>query len=115
MPDAASAPFAHLSDVAPAFAPVETALEDEPALRRQTDLSGEDVVMIAGSSLPGKRESSPVPLPYMRHKLRAQLAFWKSLRATRQVLNWIEFGFMEYFTQSVLESGNRIRSLVMSL
>ena len=71
--DAASALFAHPSAVAPALAPVETALEDEPALRRQTDLPGEDDMMIVGSSLPGKPESSPVPLPYKRHKLRAQL------------------------------------------
>ena len=96
--DAASALLAHLSAVAPALAPVETALEDEPALRRQTDLPGEDDMMIVGSSLPGKPESSPAPLPYMRHKLRAQLAFWKSLRAPKQVLNWIEFGFMGVFS-----------------
>jgi hypothetical protein len=92
--DAASALLAHLSIVAPALAPVETALEDEPAMRRQTDLPGEDDMMITGSSLP---ESSLAPLPYMRHTLRAQLAFWKSLRAPRQVLNWIEFGFMGVF------------------
>jgi hypothetical protein len=86
-----------VSAVAPALAPVETALEDEPALRRQTELPGEDDMMIAGSSLPGKPESSPAPLPYMTHKLRAQLAFWKSLRAPRQVLNWTELGFMGVF------------------
>ena len=95
--DAASALFAHVSVVAPALAPVETALEDEPAPRRQNELPGEDDMMIAGSSLPGKPESSPAPLPYMTHKLRAQLAFWKSLRAPRQVLNWIEFSFMGVF------------------
>jgi hypothetical protein len=33
----------------------------------------------------------------MRHKLRHRLAFWKSLSAPRQVLNWIEFGFMGVF------------------
>jgi hypothetical protein len=95
--DAASALFAHLSVVAPVLAPVETVLKDEPALRRQTGLPGEDDMMIAASSLPGKPESSPAPLPYTRHKLRAQLAFWKSLRAPRQVLNLIEFGFMGVF------------------
>ena len=95
--DAASALFAHLSAVAPALAPVETALEDEPALRRQIELPGEDDMMIAGSLLLGKPESSPAPLPYMRHKLRVQLAFWKSLRVPRQVLNWIEVGFMGVF------------------
>ena len=57
--------------MAPAPAPVETAPEDESALRRQNELSGEDDMMIAGSTLLGKPESSPVPLPYTRHKLRA--------------------------------------------
>ena len=94
---AASALFAHLSAVAPVLAPEETVLEDEPALRRQTELPVEEDMEIAGSALPGKHESSPAPLPYMRHKLRAQLAFWKSLRAPKQVLNWIEFGFMGVF------------------
>jgi hypothetical protein len=89
--DAASALLAHLSTVAPVLAPVET------ALRRQTELPEEVDMEIAGSSLPGKHEPSSAPLPYMRHKLRAQLAFWKSLRAPRQVLNWIEFGFMGIF------------------
>ena len=50
--DAASALFAHLSAVALALAPVEIALEDKPALRRQIDLPGEGDIMIAGSSLP---------------------------------------------------------------
>ena len=72
---AASALFAHLSAVAPVLAPVETVLEDEPALRRQTELPVEEDMEIAGSALPGKHGSSPAPLPYMRHKLRAQLAF----------------------------------------
>ena len=80
--DAASALLAHLSTVTPVLAPVET------ALRRQTELPGEVDMEIAGS-MPGKQESSSAPLPYMRHKLRAQLAFWKSRRAPRQVLNWI--------------------------
>ena len=56
----------------------------------------------AGSSLPGKPESSPALLPYMRHKLRAQLAFWRSFRAPRQVLNWTEFGFMGAFHSECL-------------
>ena len=74
-------------------------------------------MMISGSPLPGKPEPSPAPLTYMRHTLRAQLAFWKSLRAPSQVLNWIEFNLVlwEYFTQSALELGSRIRSLVMSM
>ena len=97
---AASALFAHLSAVAPVLAPEETVLEDDPALRRQTELPVEEDMEIAGPALPGKHESSPAPLPYMRHKLRPQLAFWKSLRAPKQVLNWIEFGFMGVF-QSV--------------
>jgi hypothetical protein len=45
--EAASALLAHLSAVAPALAPVETALEDKPALRRQIDLPGEGDIMIA--------------------------------------------------------------------
>ena len=70
------------------------------SLRRQTELPVEEDMEIAGPALPGKHESSPAPLPYMRHKLRHRLAFWKSLRAPKQVLNWIEFGFMGVF-QSV--------------
>jgi len=81
-------------------------MEDKPALRRQTELPGEEDMMIAGSSLPGKPESSPAPLPYMRHKLRAQVDFWKSLRAPRQVLNWIEFGFMGVFHSECPSSRN---------
>ena len=83
--------------MAPVLAPVETVLKDDPALRRQNGLPEEEDMEIVGSPLPGKPESSLAPLPYMRHKLRAQLAFWKSLRAPRQVLNWIEFGFMGVF------------------
>ena len=57
--EAASALFAHLSAVAPALGPVETDMEDKPALRRQIELPGEEDMMIAGSSLPGKPESNP--------------------------------------------------------
>ena len=39
---AASALFAHLSAVAPVLAPEETVLEDDPALRRQTELPVEE-------------------------------------------------------------------------
>lgn len=95
--EAAAALFAHLSAGATALDPVEADMEDKPALRRQTELPGEEDMVVAGSVLPGKPESSPAPLPYMRHKLRSQLEFWKSLRAPRQVLNWIEFGFMGVF------------------
>ena len=93
---AASALFNHLSSVEPAVVPGGTSLAHEPALRRQSSLPEEDDMEIA-SSLPGKDNTGPAPLPYMRHKLRNKLAFWKTLRAPKQVLNWIEFGFMGVF------------------
>ena len=86
--------FAHTSAVEPVLAPVETALKDGPALRRQSELPKGEDMEIVGSSLLGKYESSPAPLPYMRYTLRAQLAFGNSLRAPSQVLNWIEFKWL---------------------
>ena len=35
--------------------------------------------------------------PYMRHKLRGRLSFWREIGACDMVLGWIEYGFMAFF------------------
>ena len=35
--------------------------------------------------------------PYMRHRLRDRLSFWKEIGACDMVLGWIEHGFMAFF------------------
>ena len=54
-------------------------------------------MVISAAVQSGKLKSAAAKLPYMRHKLRAKLDFWKSLNAPKSVLNWIEFGYMGTF------------------
>ena len=35
--------------------------------------------------------------PYMRHRLRDRLSFWREIGACDMVLGWIEHGFMAFF------------------
>ena len=37
------------------------------------------------------------PEPYMRHRLRDRLSFWREIGACVMVLSWIEHGFMAFF------------------
>ena len=76
-------------------APEETP-DSDLALRRQSDLPTEEDMDMAASGMPGKPKSGS-DKPYMRHKLRGKLSFWESLNAPRQVLDWIEYGFMGEF------------------
>ena len=86
--------FDSLSSLRLAVDTAESGLEEDVALRRQSDLPLEENMVISATVLSGKLKSAAVKLPYMRHKLRAKLDFWKALNAPKSVLNWIEFGCM---------------------
>ena len=39
--------------------------------------------------------------PYMRHRLRDRVSFWREIGACDMVLGWIEYGFMAIFGSPV--------------
>jgi hypothetical protein len=81
MNEAASVLFGNLSFLRPT---VNTAVPD---LRRQSGLPLEEDMVISATAQSGETKSAAAKLPYMRHKLRAKLDFWKSLNAPKSVLN----------------------------
>jgi hypothetical protein len=97
MKEAASVLFGNLSSLRQIVNTAESDLKEDIALRRQSGLPLEEDMVISATSQSGETKSVAAKLPYMRHKLRAKLDFWKSLNAPKSVLNWIEFGYMGTF------------------
>ena len=89
MKEAASVLFDSLSSLRLAVDTAESSLEEDVALRRQSDLPLEEDMVISAAvrSSKCKLKSTVVKMLYMRHKLRAKLDFWKALNAPKSVLN----------------------------
>ena len=62
----------------------------------------EGTLQISADSAPAEADGEPNlnksdSEPYMRHRLRDRLSFWKEIGACDMVLGWIEHGFMAFF------------------